>query len=1031
VKTFSVPPSVNPFQLAVLGLSAWAALLGSCSQAPVTVNLHSLQASGRVSFVCRGDDNAPSGHKLDECPDYEHATRRLLGLVTQTATDEIAVIDLTAGSVVDTDPSTPGYSFLRVGARPEAIVSTPGGAATFVGVTGPRKNGIFALPTTCLAAPKPSGPAPDLTTWSACSLSSPPGEIAVLIDPERADSSVRASCAGGVESEPPQGDRQCPANLTAETGPPGRRKLLVSLPDEHRLVLLDAQSLLDRSPGKFEACSEEASVALDATQPGTSASPELPVDLQTGSVANPNLCPVTAYPPLAATASPTPGGFALSGGRLYVADRSLPAVHVLDVTDPCAATELPPLLPRSYLSPTRVVTTSRVAVSPLTPSGKQFVYAVDETDQPTASVMVFDVSPKATNRTPLIFPGAPRQPYLPPDRLRFSAPVRDVSFVMRDFPALDASGVGQFERCDPYPSTDPNAPGAQYRPNGDDSSGAGPRNLRGVFAFAMLTNGQIAVIDVEDFDAPCRRPITGNTTPFEDFRGCVSDKPDPNQPGSDLYFTESGVPTVTDESSCNVIEPHRPRAAWLSVSSPTNGLRAPTLRAFPQFSNPDPSAQIAVRDLPHMLAADFDNPDPSSTTSIPAQVNVSAQVYANCPTDPATGQQTCPSGALPLNPISATPQDVLGGVTNSLTLPLVEPRSYAADESPALTFEGRVFPDRSSAFLELNADPAQPTAKVHDPDASFCSAGVEDSDAIASEAASLAIPAANRAAWAAAHADYLQITGDFPGVDDVYWRLGQGKYCAGLLKSADPTAELGGDRDACDAQFGNIDNLAVLKETRDLSITAAYSDHLEVKPRYCASDSDCALTLRQLACCFPAGTAYTVRASHQWLLSSAAGLHDIGAAADGRCVHTASCDPRKKYFRSRAFEVCDASNTTVDSDGPCSSDNPKVGCVSSAADFPVEPGKVGRQCIFENLTSRFVVYRGAQASTRGMAFSWQTTGGFTPLSLVLATQSSAVNPQSMSYLPELGFLGVVDGSTLGLSLFDLNSLGVVAPSPYF
>jgi len=156
VKIFSrlLPRSLDPLKLAVLGVSAWSALLGSCSQTPVTVNLHSLQASGNVSFVCRGDDNVPEGHKLDECPDREFTSRRLLGLVTQTATNEVAVIDLVAGAVVDIDPSTPGYSFLRVGARPGSIVTTPGGSVSFVGVTGLQKNGIFALPTSCLSAPR-------------------------------------------------------------------------------------------------------------------------------------------------------------------------------------------------------------------------------------------------------------------------------------------------------------------------------------------------------------------------------------------------------------------------------------------------------------------------------------------------------------------------------------------------------------------------------------------------------------------------------------------------------------------------------------------------------------------------------------------------------------------------------------------------------------------------------------------------------------------------------------------------------------
>ena len=78
-----------------------------------------------------------------------------------------------------------------------------------------------------------------------------------------------------------------------------------------------------------------------------------------------------------------------------------------------------------------------------------------------------------------------------------------------------------------------------------------------------------------------------------------------------------------------------------------------------------------------------------------------------------------------------------------------------------------------------------------------------------------------------------------------------------------------------------------------------------------------------------------------------------------------------------------------------------------------------------------MVYRGGQPSTRGMSFSWQTTGGFVPLAMSLSTQSNQVSPQSMGYIPGLGYLAVVDASTLGLSLFDLNSLAVVLPSPYF
>jgi len=1022
VKTFSrlLPVTLDPLKLAVLALCAWASLLGSCSQTPITVTLHALQASGRVSFVCRGDDNSPSGHKLDECPEYEFGTRRLLALVTQTATEEIAVVDLYAQSIVDIDRTTPGYSFLRVGARPGAIVTTPGGAATFVGVTGLEKNGIFALPTTCVGPPQGDEPARDLTTWAACHLSSAPGDISVILDPGVEGDPARTSCVKGLPPVPAKAQDLCPADLTQEQGPPGRRKLLVALPEEHKLVLLDAQRLLDQPPGIFAECEPEATYRLDAQLETSAVQPILPDDLKLAPGTDTSVCLSPSYPAPNASLAPTPGGLAVAGDRVYVADRTLPVVHRLDVSDPCNVAELPPLLTYSYSAPDRVVTTSRVAVSPLSPTNKQFVYAIDENDQPTASVMVFDLNRieagNPSTRTPLVFDGSPRQPYLPADRLRFSSPVRDVAFVMRDFPKPNPdTGVGEFGlACDPNPAS--TGPGTQYQPTSDFTDGARPVNLRGVFGFAMLVNGQVAVIDVEDFDAPCRRPIFSNTsTQYEDFRGC---KGDPE--GSPAYFTQggnpNGLPTVTGESSCRVVEPHRPRSSSISISSNTNGLRAPSLRTFPQFLNPNPAVVITVAQQPHITAVDFTHPDPSQPGTLPAQVNVSTELYAHCANVGTSLAPPCNGTAqeLPLDPADPSFQ-------NSLTLPLAEPRSYGQDESVALTYEGRVFGESTSGFLQL--EPGASEATIRDPDANFCAKGVEDSETIRARGTAIGIAGANLDAWASAHADYVQITGDVPRDDDQYWRKGHGSECAALIDAKNPDAD---DRDACLTLFGTIDNPAVLKVERDLSILRASGGELAVAPRTCNGEQ-CAALLAQMACCFPAGTAYTVRASRQWILSgSAGGLHDLAIGPSGRCEHTASCDRRKQFFNSRAFEVCVAGTATVD--GPCAVGSPYVGCVADAA--PITPDGAGSQCIFENLTSRFVVYRGERA-TRGMSFTWQTTGGFVPQTMSLLTQSSAVNPQSMSYLPELGYLAVIDGSTLGLSLFNLDSLGVVTPSPYF
>jgi hypothetical protein len=1038
-------------------LGAASILLGACSQTPVTVTLHSLQSSGNVSFVCQVSDGSPddgTGLKLDECPDYENEHRRILGLVTQTATNEVALVDLRGATVVDLDPSTPGYNFLPVGGTPGAIVSTPGGVASFVGVSGLNKNGVFALPTMCLRAPTaaaPGGtiPAPrDLTSWAACALTSAPGDMQLLVDPtmvnvpatadDPAKVVARAACGSTDPEMSPdaaQPQRECPADLTTEGGPFGRRKLLVALPEEHKLVLLDAQKLLDRPPGQFGACTVEATYPLQATLPSTPPTPDLPDDLQ--ATPNPAVCPATLYPPITATA-PTPAGMALSGSQLYVADHTLPVVHVLDVSDPCAAVEQTPLLPEAYLDPNRVVTTSRVAVSPLTPTGKQYVYAIDEKDQPTASIMVFDVSAGTTSRTPVIFSGAPRQPYSPPDRIRFSAPVRDVSFVIRDFPEPDpTTGVGVFGvQCDPNPTASVTSPGALYRPTSDFTDGARPVNLRGVFGFAMLTNGQIPIIDVEDFDAPCRRPIYPNPTSVEDFRGCP---PDVNPPMGfyTIDETSTGAPTVTGESSCNVIEPNRAREEYLSISDSTVGLHAPTLTSLPQFSNPDPSAVLEPADQPHMLAVDLPNPtsglpSPAQVNEgkpFPAQVNISGQFYAACSAVNDPARDTMPPGTEkpPCDTAQALPNDPTAAIENSLTLPLVEPRSYAANEAPTATFEGKIMPDRTSGFLAPQPDGSW---WLQDPDASFCNAGVEDSKAILVEAGELGIPSSSVAQWADAHADYVQITGDFLPYTDAYWSRGAGRFCADMIKGTTNDDDGFG---ACTTEFGNIDEPTALKATRELEILGAFTDHLVVGPRNGNS-------LDNVRCCFPSGTSYSVRASKQWFVNSAGGLHDIGAAADGSCVHTASCDPRKQFFHSRAFEVCDSNvvdaTPTADSCLPTAAN---VGCVHPfsapvggvVTPNPVEPGKDASQCIFENLTSRFVIYRGKQPSGRDMTFSWATTGGFAPLAMSLTTVSNSVNPQAMSYIPELGYLAVIDGSTLGLSLFDLNSLGVVSPSPFY
>jgi hypothetical protein len=253
-------------------------------------------------------------------------------------------------------------------------------------------------------------------------------------------------------------------------------------------------------------------------------------------------------------------------------------------------------LPTSYWAPQRSVTASRLAVSPVTPKGKRYLYAVDEFDWPTASVMSFDVSRDSTSRTPILRPRSTLIPGEQPDRVSFTASVRDVTFVLRDRPEFKDGVALLGQACEPDPSLS-GEPGALYRPNVDRSTGARPFKLRGLFAMALLTTGEVSVIDIEDFDAPCRRPVSVNPGEVEDFRGCAGDPE-----GITSYTLDGGAATVSDEVSCRVVEPHRLRAQRLAITRSDVGTQAPSLRSMPTLSIPTSAQLRDIADRPKLLA---------------------------------------------------------------------------------------------------------------------------------------------------------------------------------------------------------------------------------------------------------------------------------------------------------------------------------------------------------------------------------------------------------------------------------------------
>ncbi|HVJ17677.1 MAG TPA: hypothetical protein VM686_19785 [Polyangiaceae bacterium] len=773
---------------------------------------------------------------------------------------------------------------------------------------------------------------------------------------------------------------ECPADLSAEQGARGRRKLAVALPDLGQIAIIDAQALLDRDAGTYAPCDIEAWTPLSAALPPAAVAPVLPPDLQ---VDDASCVPAEPAPlPRPSTFGVRPAGFAVSDdGRLYVGDSEAPVVHVLDAQNPCTMSELPPLLPQSFENPSRVVTTSRVAVSPLTPKNNRFVYAIDEYDQPGASVMIFDVSPGSTERTPIVRPGTPRLPLEPADRIGFSSAAVDVSFVLRDLPANDPeTGIAVTGlECNPDPDVSSISPGAQYRPSTDFTSGARPTLLRGVFGFVMLSSGQVVVIDAEDFDATCRRPVTTG----EDFRGCNDDGDPPAHEYLTINGEADGLPTVTNEVSCTVVEPHRSRAAQLAINDARVGVRAPTLRAFPQFSTPDPSAQTGVLERAKLVAVPFSGGEEPI-------VYVGSDLFS-------TGEEA--ANELVIDPTLAE--------QNSVTLPLEQPRSYAAEEVFTLSYEGNITGTLPSGFLDLEA--AEST--LTDSTANFCDRGVYGVNLMRDYGVEhFGLSGAAAEEFGRKHADYVQITSDFIGEDESYW-------------TSERAQNVCGGREGCEATFGTIEGRE-LSPNRELRVVQSYQGRLIVEPRL----DDPALA-EQIDCCFPTGVSYTLRVSQSWVLGgSISGFrHDVAplredGVADEDFVCVRDCSPRKRYFNSRVFEISRSS----DSCGELNDEECPVGLATSddVCKYDAADGPVGAEsaCVVDSLNARFAVYRGQAESTRGMTFSWTTAGGFIPLAMTLTSQSASVMPQSMFYLPELQHLAVVDASALGLTLFSLDSL---------
>ena len=731
--------SVSGLALA-FGLAGW---LASCATTPTVASVRSLDRAGRAAFFCMGAPDAENRLvPLDACDgsifadpatfvgasvdDLDPGTGyHLYALVTLETRGELAVVDLSSESsaVLDHDPAIPGENALPVGSMPVEVVASPKGVAAFVAAAEPGRPGLYALPSTllrpCEASPSACDRSPPtLASWPACRLSSPPGAMTLVYDGAVDGATVRATCDGAYDVAVPP----APTDGDLSSEGLGRAKLLVTLPKEGRVVLIDAQQLLDAPPGDFEACAIERSVPLRADVPALPAIDPIPSAPGCAGSEAPEPRPAGTY-------EPVPLGMAHARDRVYLADGVAPLVHVLDVASPCDLQELDPLLPTSAEDPSRVVKTSRVAVSEPTTAGKRFLYAIDVEDK---SVMAFDVSDTGGARTPIQRANPELDPLQPPDRVRFAAAPEDVAFVRRDVAPTTASGVVPLgTACNPDPdavvcssTTETCDLGTSYRTSPEYDEGAGPFTLRGTFAAVALSSGKLALIDVEDYDAACRGPESPSV-----LAGCEA--------------TAEGPLETSAEGSCNVVEPHLPRSGTFLASNDEIGRNLPGIQAFPVLSKIDGTVVV---DGPQLRA---------TIPDVPGELAV------------AVGGDVLP--------IERTTGAVLGndGPVSTLRVNLEDPRVHAIAQDWAVVYRGALPGlEAQTGALSLAAE----GGSFDDVSARFCGLGVQSETMQRERLLALGRSVEEAAVDALALADRLHVDEPLPEQGSGYWSGAECSY---------------------------------------------------------------------------------------------------------------------------------------------------------------------------------------------------------------------------------------------------------------
>ncbi len=1053
--------------------SALVASGSSCGQTPTNVAVRTFEGAGRMDILCLqvlGEGDAGAGPipavavSLDHCApvatgvDPTTLTFHTIAVVTQTLRGELAVVDLTLGRVIDTSRALPGINFLPVGKNPTDVAVTPDAQMVFVTAAETNKPAIYGIPATHLLGdseildePSQAAEQVSLPTWPACALPQAPGRMVIVP-------------TGGVPGDAGGGATQ---GYEIVVVMPGN-----GVDEQAEVGLIDTAAFTDGTiaPGSLTKCplksviqlAENKSALPAAWTPGPNWPNGVPyatdggagdggIDLFSSRGSGPvqpsgnyNLplwsCPGLAHvgavdggAPDASPVTTTPGkivhggGIATDGRFVWVSDVAMPFIHVIDTQTPGTLTEIAPLLATSIIQPSRVVTTSELAVSPVTRDYKRFLYAIDPNG--LGSIMIYDVTdPVNGPRTPLTRPNGELDPLQAPDRILLSSPVATIAFARHDFPVPSQSqgGVAQTGLlCNPNPNAGdltlgaPTDPGAYYRENGTISVPLGPKRLRGVFAFATMTNGQVVAIDVDDWDAPCRRPIYLNGAPpgalalAQQVAG--SGDLDPYKaptagPDSGISVDGGVNQWVTNEGFWPVIQPNRVRSVNLLEDDPTGGLHAPALTTTPILLVN--SAPVSLTDRPYPVL----------------------------------------TGALPefASSVVSSPQNV-PNVFMAHDIPDVH-----VDQTWNIVYEG-VLPGLDGIVANVGTDDGYSTMSFSSATAFFCGHGIEDHRLGLQRFAAMQVDDAVMTKptdtttyipilFDQRVGDYVQITDDITGgqeagvvpdfLDDPIWLVHNDCWNDMATTKGESLAPDNDDnvgmlrQQVCIDKFGiygadqNVQrDFPILEATESKLVLGRYgytdttnrpTNGRLIVPRDTSPQADFKLA----QCCFHNQAHFRVRTGAEWVALGANNLylHHVVADASGACVD--SCDSRLVLMNSRTPELSvfstlpTAANPTRNS--PFAMRNPAFSFFLAA---PVAKG--------DDAKSAFSI------SIRDDTYQFSTRGSYGAQGISLTTLSTSVSPRSSMFVGPLGAIAVVDASAEGLFIIDLNTLAIADGSPFF